>query len=67
VRRAITTVPASVAKVIVSVLPTVAAIPLLDAQPCSIVLTGHVDRANQLVSALVAFARVWGVPASSEH
>ncbi len=67
VRRAITTVPASVAKVIVNVLPTVAAIPLLDADPCSIVLTGHVDRANQLVSSLVAFARAWGVPASSER
>ena len=60
VRRAITTVPASVASVIVSVLPTVAAVPLLGADPCSIVLVGHEDRANESVSALVAFAHAWG-------
>jgi DNA-binding transcriptional LysR family regulator len=59
-RRAITTVPVSVAGVIVSVLPTVVAIPLHGADPCSIVLVGHEARSNQLVSALVAFARAWG-------
>jgi DNA-binding transcriptional LysR family regulator len=60
VRRAITTVPATVAGIIVSVLPSVVAIPLQGADPCSIVLVGHQARSNRLVSALVAFARAWG-------
>ena len=59
VRSAITTVPASVARVIVSVLPGVAAIPLRGAQACSIVLVGHKAQTNQLVSAIVAFAGAW--------
>jgi DNA-binding transcriptional LysR family regulator len=59
-RRAITTVPISVAGVIVGVLPSVVAIPLHGADPCSIVLVGHEARSNRLVSALVAFARAWG-------
>jgi DNA-binding transcriptional LysR family regulator len=60
VRSAITTVPASVARVIASVLPGVVAVPLVDAQPCSIVLIGHKVQTNQLVAAIVAFARAWG-------
>jgi DNA-binding transcriptional LysR family regulator len=60
VRPAITTVPASVAPVIVSVLPGVSAIPLRGARPCSIMLIGHKTQTNQLVSAIVAFAQAWG-------
>lgn len=59
VRSAITTVPASVARVIVSVLPAVTAVPLLGADPCTIVLVGHEARENRLVPALLAFARTW--------
>jgi DNA-binding transcriptional LysR family regulator len=57
VRRAITTVPAAIAAVVVNLLPGVAAVPLLDAQPSSIVLVGHEGRRNPLVEPLVAFAR----------
>jgi len=54
VRRAITTVPASVARMI----PTgVVAIPLRGADPSAIRLVGHTDRRNPLVMAVVAFAR----------
>jgi len=56
VRRAITTVPAAVARVIVSVLPGVAAIPLRDAKPTAIMLVGHEESSNPLVAALVTFA-----------
>ena len=59
-RSAITTVPASVARVIASVLPGMAAIPLRSARPCSIMLVGHETRTNRLVSAIVAFAQAWG-------
>jgi DNA-binding transcriptional LysR family regulator len=54
VRRAITTVPASVAKVIPN---GVLAIPLLDATPAVIRLVGHEDRRNPLVGTVAAFAR----------
>jgi len=72
VRSAITTVPASVARVIVSVLPGVTAVPLRDAQACSIMLVGHETQTNQLVSAIVSFAQAWGpleteAPAGSEN
>ena len=54
VRRAITTVPASVARMI----PTgVVGIPLRGADPSAIRLVGHTDRRNPLVMAVVAFAR----------
>jgi len=56
-RRAITTVPASVAGVIVNLLTGVATIPLRDADPAAIMLVGHEDRRNPLVAALLDFAR----------
>jgi DNA-binding transcriptional LysR family regulator len=60
VRRAITTVPASVAGLIPDLLPGVVAIPLRDADPATIVLVGHEDRANPLVETLLVFARGLG-------
>lgn len=56
-RDAITTAPASVASVIVSVLPSIVAIPLAGAAPATIVLVGHKDRRNPLVARIVSFAR----------
>jgi DNA-binding transcriptional LysR family regulator len=57
VGRAITTVPASVARVIMNFPTGVVAIRLLDAAPASIVLCGRDDRHGALVGALLAFAR----------
>jgi len=57
VRRAITTVPASVAGVIVSVVTGVTAIPVRDAKPAAITLVGREDRRNALVAILAEFAR----------
>ena len=59
-RRAITTVPAAVAALIPDLLPGVVAIPLRDADPATIVLVGHEDRANPLVETLLIFARGLG-------
>ncbi len=56
VRSAITTVPASVARVIMSLPAGVVAIPLRDAAPASIVLVGHQSRQNPLVDAFLDFA-----------
>ena len=61
VREAITTVPASVAGVIVNVLTGLRAIPLTDAEPTTIVFAGHADRRNDLVDTLMAFAGRVGV------
>jgi DNA-binding transcriptional LysR family regulator len=55
-RDAITTVPASVASVIVSILSTIVAVPLNDAEPSRIMLVGHKERSNPLVQAVVSFA-----------
>jgi DNA-binding transcriptional LysR family regulator len=60
VRSAITTVPSSVARLIPDVVPGVVAIPLRDAQPATITLVGHQDRANPLVETLLQFARGLG-------
>jgi DNA-binding transcriptional LysR family regulator len=57
VRQAITTVPAAVGRVLVNVLPVIVAIPLIDAEPSSIVLVGHEHRVNPSVAILLAFAR----------
>jgi DNA-binding transcriptional LysR family regulator len=57
VRRAITTVPNSVASVIASAQNGIAAIPLPDAEPSTVTLVGHKDRRNPLVEALVAFSQ----------
>jgi DNA-binding transcriptional LysR family regulator len=57
VRDAITTVPASVAKLIPGVLSGVVAIPLRDAEHATIALVGHEDRANPLARTLLSFAR----------
>jgi DNA-binding transcriptional LysR family regulator len=57
VRRAITTVPTSVAQALASVRSGVVAIPLRDADPSAIMLVGHDDRTNPQVMALRAFAR----------
>jgi DNA-binding transcriptional LysR family regulator len=56
VRSAITTVPASVAKLVVSALPGIVAIPLRDAQPAAITMVGPEGRRNPLVAALADFA-----------
>jgi DNA-binding transcriptional LysR family regulator len=56
-RRAITTVPASVAAVVANVLTRIVAIPLRDAEPSAITLVGHADLRNPLVKALRSFAR----------
>lgn len=57
VREAITTVPASVGKLMASFSEQLAAIPLLDAKPSTIALVGSEDRHNPLVETLVEFAR----------
>ena len=56
VRDAITTVPASVADVIVNFLTGIRAIPLIDAEPTIIVFAGHADRRNDLVDTMMEFA-----------
>jgi DNA-binding transcriptional LysR family regulator len=58
VRTAITTVPTSVAGVIANILPSVAVVSLLDADPSSIMLVGHEDRSNVSVAAFATFARM---------
>lgn len=57
VRDAVTTVPASVANMILNLLTGVVAIPLSDAEPSAIMLVGHEDRRNAVTGALVEFAR----------
>jgi DNA-binding transcriptional LysR family regulator len=57
VREALTTVPSSVARVIVDHLTGLASVPILDAGPTTIALVGHVELRNPLVRALVSFAR----------
>jgi DNA-binding transcriptional LysR family regulator len=57
VRRAITTVPVSVAQALSNVLSGVVAIPLRGATPSTIMLVGHDDRPNPHVTTLRAFAR----------
>jgi DNA-binding transcriptional LysR family regulator len=53
---AVTTVPASVARLIVSHLTGLLAVPLVGASPATITLVGHAVRRNPLVTSLVAFA-----------
>jgi DNA-binding transcriptional LysR family regulator len=57
VRDAITTVPSSVAAVILNVLSGIVAVPVTDAAPCTIMLIGHADRRNPLVASVLRFAR----------
>jgi DNA-binding transcriptional LysR family regulator len=57
VRRAITTVPATVASLIPAVVNGVVAIPLRDAEPAVVVLVGHANRKNPLVGAFTTFAQ----------
>lgn len=57
VREAITTVPASVGRLLASFSDQLAAIPLTGARPSQIALVGHEDRHNPLVETLVEFAR----------
>jgi DNA-binding transcriptional LysR family regulator len=55
---AITTVPASVARVIVShPMGMLVSVPILDAGPAAIVLVGHSERRNPLVTSLLRFAQ----------
>jgi DNA-binding transcriptional LysR family regulator len=56
-RSAITTVPASVGRVIVGVMPMIVAIALRDASPTEIMLLGHKGRRNPLVATIVTFAQ----------
>jgi len=60
VRDAITTVPASVANMILNLLTGIVAIPLRDAEPSAIMLVGHEDRRNAVTAALVEFAQSVG-------
>ncbi len=62
--RALTTVPAAVARLIPSLLHGVTAIPLRDARPATIVLLGREDRRNELVDALLGYAR--GTPQGTD-
>jgi DNA-binding transcriptional LysR family regulator len=57
VRDAITTVPASVGKLLASFSDQLQVITVLDALPSTIALVGHEDRHNPLVETLVEFAR----------
>jgi DNA-binding transcriptional LysR family regulator len=57
IRKAITTVPTSVAGVIANVLTGMVAIPLPDAEPTELMLVGHNGRPNPLVASLLRFAR----------
>ena len=54
--RAITTIPACHAEVLVKILPDVAAIPLHDAEPSVLSLLGRKDRRNKLINAFLAVA-----------
>jgi DNA-binding transcriptional LysR family regulator len=56
-RQAITTVPTTVAGVIVNVLTGMVAIPLKDATPAELMLVGHEERPNPLVASMLSFAR----------
>lgn len=56
-RQAITTVPTTVAGVIVNVLTGMVAIPLTDAAPAELMLVGHEGRPNPLVERMLSFAR----------
>jgi DNA-binding transcriptional LysR family regulator len=57
VRDAITTVPSSVAAVLLNVLSGIVTVPVTDGAPCTIMLVGHADRRNPLVASVLAFAR----------
>jgi DNA-binding transcriptional LysR family regulator len=57
VRDAITTVPASVARVLLSFPTGVVPIPVTDAGPVEVVFAGRHDRRGPIVEALLAFAR----------
>jgi DNA-binding transcriptional LysR family regulator len=61
-RDAITTAPASVAGVIVSVLPSIVSIPLSGAAPATITLVGHKGHRNPLVATIVSFVRAHSRP-----
>ena len=52
VRAVITTVPESVARIFVTAAPGVASVPLVDAEPATIVLAGREDRAGPQVAEL---------------
>jgi len=54
---AITTAPGSVAAMMLTDLSGIIAIPLADASPAVITLSGHVDRNNALVAEVLAFAQ----------
>jgi DNA-binding transcriptional LysR family regulator len=56
VREAITTVPYAVGRLALNALGDVVAVPLRDASPAEIVLTGRLDRCSPNVEALRAFA-----------
>jgi DNA-binding transcriptional LysR family regulator len=56
-RRAITTVPLCDAKLVVQVMPTLVALPVLDARPAVLSIVWLADNPNPLIDALVALAR----------
>ena len=55
--RAITTAPGSVAAMMLTDLSGILAIPLVDASPAVITLSGHADRNNAVVAQMLDFAR----------
>jgi DNA-binding transcriptional LysR family regulator len=61
-RAAITTVPASVARVIMNFPSTVTTVALLDGAHVSIALSGRDDRRGALVDAVIAFAKAGRLP-----
>ena len=61
VRDGVTSVPASVAAVVVGAVTELAAVPVRDAAPTRIALVGHRRERNPLVSSLAAFAGVSAV------
>lgn len=54
---AITTAPGSVAAMLLTDLSGITAIPLTDASPAVITLSGHADRNNSLVAEVLTFAQ----------
>jgi DNA-binding transcriptional LysR family regulator len=66
VRDAVTTVPASVAAVVSSVVSELAAVPIRDAAPAQIVLVGHRRERNPLVASLASFAGAAVMPAAEQ-
>jgi hypothetical protein len=64
--RAIGTLPAAVAEVIVDLVPNLVAVPLIDASPACCALVWHLSRSNTVVAGLVRLARATGAQGSPD-